>query len=590
MKKLLVMLLATVLLTFTVCAAETVIYENDFSDPATLWDFTQYRMRWEVRDGGLYMTDEPLSEAGKVNINDAIGQILYIAPEELTDYVVDVDLMKACTQSGVIVRSQANLASHKQSGFAGYLAFVSQDVTQGALGAGSLKGDWAGVLNTGVATRHLEPGVNLHFNIIVKGQKLGVKVTNIDSGKIVYDVVYSIGSNAKLDAIFTSGSFGLRMRAKYGDKIAANNAYFDNLVVTTANEAVPAVTPVSTYGKKIDVKGITPVYTNSFDSPADIAEFTQYFGTWDVVDGKLMLVDVTDAASSYILYTGDEKLTTLKDYVLDVDVYNVQTQAGALVRCHLPTIQKLGEVDKDGNNFCGYTGYIAFLGNQVAIGYGGHNGKWGGLVDNAASPKDIFTPTSDVHLQVAVQDTNVQVTVSDLNGKVLWMGVKYHDMWDEGTFGFRMYAKLRDDGLDNVSNTGWDNLVISTFGGADKTEIKMTIDSLTATVNGEAKTLDAAPIIRNSRTMLPVRFVAENLGATVSWDDATKTVTVKSADTTIEIVIGATTAKVNGKEIALDSPAFIENSRTYLPVRVVAENLGATVGWDDATKTATLTK
>ncbi|MBR5539340.1 MAG: family 43 glycosylhydrolase, partial [Clostridia bacterium] len=94
-----------------------------------------------------------------------------------------------------------------------------------------------------------------------------------------------------------------------------------------------------------------------------------------------------------------------------------------------------------------------------------------------------------------------------------------------------------------------------------KTEIKMTIDSLTATVNGTAKTLDAAPIIRNSRTMLPVRFVAENLGATVGWDDATKTVTVKSADTTIEIVIGATTAKVNGAEIALDSPAFIENSR-----------------------------
>jgi len=125
---------------------------------------------------------------------------------------------------------------------------------------------------------------------------------------------------------------------------------------------------------------------------------------------------------------------------------------------------------------------------------------------------------------------------------------------------------------------------------APATEIKMTIDSLTAYVNGESKTLDAAPIIRNSRTMLPVRFVAENLGAEVGWDDATKTVSVKSADTTIEIVIGAATAKVNGAEIALDSPAFIENSRTYLPVRVVAENLGATVSWDDATKTATLAK
>ena len=126
--------------------------------------------------------------------------------------------------------------------------------------------------------------------------------------------------------------------------------------------------------------------------------------------------------------------------------------------------------------------------------------------------------------------------------------------------------------------------------GAKTTEIKMTIDSLTATVNGEAKTLDAAPIIRNSRTMLPVRFVAENLGATVGWDDATKTVIIKRDATVIEIVIGSRVAKVNGKNIALDSPAFIENSRTYLPVRVVAENLGAEVSWDDATKTATLTK
>lgn len=121
------------------------------------------------------------------------------------------------------------------------------------------------------------------------------------------------------------------------------------------------------------------------------------------------------------------------------------------------------------------------------------------------------------------------------------------------------------------------------------TEVKLTIGNMTGYVDGEGKTLDAAPVIRNSRTMLPVRFVAENLGATVGWDDATSTVTVSSNVATLEIVIGKATAKVNGKEIALDSPAFIENSRTYLPVRFVAENLGAAVGWDGATSTVTLT-
>ncbi|MBR5539491.1 MAG: metallophosphoesterase [Clostridia bacterium] len=123
-----------------------------------------------------------------------------------------------------------------------------------------------------------------------------------------------------------------------------------------------------------------------------------------------------------------------------------------------------------------------------------------------------------------------------------------------------------------------------------RTEIKMTIDSNVAYVDGNAATLDAAPIIRNDRTMLPVRFVAENLGATVGWDAATQTVTVKGELATIEIKIGSPFGKVNGENFVLDSPAFIENSRTYLPVRVVAEKLGADVAWDDATKTATLSK
>lgn len=95
-------------------------------------------------------------------------------------------------------------------------------------------------------------------------------------------------------------------------------------------------------------------------------------------------------------------------------------------------------------------------------------------------------------------------------------------------------------------------------------------------------------MIHFDRTMLPVRFVAESLGATVGWNGATSTVTVTAEDTVLEIVIGSAAAKVNGKAVTLDAPAFIENSRTYLPVRFVAENLGATVEWDGATSTATL--
>ncbi|MBQ9134406.1 MAG: exo-alpha-sialidase [Clostridia bacterium] len=121
-------------------------------------------------------------------------------------------------------------------------------------------------------------------------------------------------------------------------------------------------------------------------------------------------------------------------------------------------------------------------------------------------------------------------------------------------------------------------------------ELKMTVGKTEYTVNGEKKTMDVAPIIRNSRTMLPVRYVAEALGATVVWDGDTSTATITTAGTSLKITVGASEAVVNGQAVQLDSPAFIENSRTYMPVRFVAETLGATVAWDGTTSTATITK
>lgn len=125
---------------------------------------------------------------------------------------------------------------------------------------------------------------------------------------------------------------------------------------------------------------------------------------------------------------------------------------------------------------------------------------------------------------------------------------------------------------------------------ATTVELKMTLGKTEYTLNGATKTMDVAPIIRNSRTMLPVRYVAEALGAEIAWDGTTSTATLKTADTEIKITVGAATATVNGQAVTLDSPAFIENDRTYMPVRFVAETLGGTVAWDGATSTATITK
>ena len=76
----------------------------------------------------------------------------------------------------------------------------------------------------------------------------------------------------------------------------------------------------------------------------------------------------------------------------------------------------------------------------------------------------------------------------------------------------------------------------------------------------------------------------------MEWDAVNKVVTITRDDVTIVLTIGSDKALVNGKTVTLDSPAFIENSRTYTPVRFVAEALGAEVAWDAVNKVVTITR
>ncbi len=120
--------------------------------------------------------------------------------------------------------------------------------------------------------------------------------------------------------------------------------------------------------------------------------------------------------------------------------------------------------------------------------------------------------------------------------------------------------------------------------------IMLTIGEKMAVVYGLPVENDVAPVLVNDRTMLPIRFIAEAMGATVGWDEATRAVTITNGDLSIAIVIGEAQATVNGEAVALDAAAFIENSRTYLPLRFVAENLGAKVEWFGDMQKVVITK
>jgi hypothetical protein len=94
--------------------------------------------------------------------------------------------------------------------------------------------------------------------------------------------------------------------------------------------------------------------------------------------------------------------------------------------------------------------------------------------------------------------------------------------------------------------------------------------------------MDAAPYIdaNSGRTLVPVRYLADALGTQTNWDGTPQTVTVTSGSTTIDMTIGSTTLAVNGNTQTFDQAPVINNGRTYLPARWVANALGYQVDWD----------
>jgi len=126
-----------------------------------------------------------------------------------------------------------------------------------------------------------------------------------------------------------------------------------------------------------------------------------------------------------------------------------------------------------------------------------------------------------------------------------------------------------------------------TFGGS--IEIILTVGKQEIVVNGDKKTIDAAPYIKNSRTLVPIRFVTEAIGANVSWNDKTKEVTISYQDKTIILQIGNPYATVNGVKLPIDKDNLkvvpeITSGRKFVPIRFVAETFGAKVDYNPQTR------
>ncbi|MCL0080897.1 copper amine oxidase N-terminal domain-containing protein [Peptococcaceae bacterium] len=114
-----------------------------------------------------------------------------------------------------------------------------------------------------------------------------------------------------------------------------------------------------------------------------------------------------------------------------------------------------------------------------------------------------------------------------------------------------------------------------------------TIGSAIFNVDGVMRAMDVAPYVKDGRTFLPVRFVAQAVGVAdddIDWNAETHTVTLTEGDTVVELVIGSKTITIDGASEVMDVAPELTAGRTMLPARAVAVAFGFKVGWDEATR------
>jgi hypothetical protein len=149
-----------------------------------------------------------------------------------------------------------------------------------------------------------------------------------------------------------------------------------------------------------------------------------------------------------------------------------------------------------------------------------------------------------------------------------------------------------------VVTSGGDQVITVRFAIADAASVAigLAIGQTAATVGSTAVRLEAAPFIdkASGRTMVPMRFIGEAFGAVVTWDAATRRVFVETKTTMnhkaliMVMTIGSRKATANGKALTLDVAPVIVAGRTFVPLRIISETIGADVTWNAAARTVAI--
>lgn len=219
-------------------------------------------------------------------------------------------------------------------------------------------------------------------------------------------------------------------------------------------------------------------------------------------------------------------------------------------------------------------------------------------VQIVAAPVDTTAPV--ITIDAGIDGSKVTTDVLTVSGKVsekvssLYVGLNKVDVLPDLTFATTVKLNAGENVItvsayDLAGNKGTAAVKVTYTAPKTGTVIVLTIGTDVVTVDGKATSIDAAPEIVNSRTFVPIRFIAETFGADVEYLAETQGITITLGDSTVGLQIGNATAVIDGNIISLPAAPYIKNGRTMVPLRVISDAFGGDVVWDAALRTITIT-
>ncbi|MFB8376737.1 stalk domain-containing protein [Paenibacillus taichungensis] len=232
------------------------------------------------------------------------------------------------------------------------------------------------------------------------------------------------------------------------------------------------------------------------------------------------------------------------------------------------------------------------------------NGSTGKEVSATATSMsmDVMGDKSLNWLRAEFTDASGKTVYADLAKAIDWDGWKKLNV-DLNGLNISYPAKLKrvyvvnvEEGQDERAKTGtvaFDNIAFtmpskSSEVGLPTGTASLVLGQKSMTVNGTKKAIDAAPVLKNGTTYVPIKHVLDAFGGQASWDSKNQRITVVRGGKLIDLVVGQKEFIINGKrQIATVAP-YVSGDRTLVPLRLVSEQLGLTVKWEQNTKTVTI--